>query len=43
MPNDAIELILNKWKSIDKEKYSGIVALDANIDGKILIYINKIL
>jgi glycosyltransferase involved in cell wall biosynthesis len=36
MPNNAVELILNKWKSIDQEKYSGIIALDATIDGKIL-------
>lgn len=28
MPDNAVELILNKWGTIDQKKYSGIVGLD---------------
>jgi len=28
MPDNAVELIINKWNTIDQEKYSGIVGLD---------------
>lgn len=39
MPDDAVEIILNKWKTIsteDKLKYSGIVGLDADMNGRII-------
>jgi glycosyltransferase involved in cell wall biosynthesis len=36
MPVNAVELILNKWNSIDKNKYSGIIGLDALENGQIL-------
>lgn len=37
MPVDAVEKILDKWKSIvDKEKYSGLVGLDADLDGNLI-------
>ena len=37
MPIDAVEKILDKWKSIvDKEKYSGLVGLDADLDGNLI-------
>lgn len=37
MPDNAIELILDKWNSIrDKESVSGIVALDAYKDGTVI-------
>lgn len=33
---NAVELILDKWNSIDQKKYSGIIALDAYFDGKLI-------
>lgn len=36
MPNDAVELILNKWKAIDQNKFAGIIGLDSLISGGIL-------
>lgn len=37
MPVDAVKKILDKWKSIvDKEKYSGLVGLDADLDGNLI-------
>ncbi len=37
MPNDAIELILNKWKQSDKkEMIAGLIGLDAFKDGTIV-------
>ena len=36
MPINAVELILNKWNSIDKDKYSGIIGLDAIENGQVL-------
>lgn len=39
MPEDAVEVILNKWESIstqDRSKYSGIVGLDADMQGNII-------
>ncbi len=32
MPNNAVELILNKWNNIDKAKFAGIIGLDADLD-----------
>lgn len=36
MPNNAVELILSKWNSIDKNKFAGIIGLDALKSGKII-------
>jgi hypothetical protein len=37
MPLNAVELILNKWKTVqNKEKYAGIVGLDATVEGKLI-------
>jgi len=39
MPDRAVEIILNKWKTTtaeDKLKYSGIVGLDADMQGNII-------
>lgn len=39
MPEDAVEVILNKWNCIsatDKNKYSGVVGLDADMKGNII-------
>lgn len=38
MPQNAVELIINKWNSLgeNQKKYSGIIALDAYFDGKII-------
>lgn len=36
MPLDAVEVILAKWKKSNKKKYAGIIALDADFDGKII-------
>ena len=36
LPKNAIELILNKWKTIDQNKFAGIVGLDANTDLKLI-------
>ena len=38
MPENAVELILNKWNALGilQQKYSGIIALDAYWDGKII-------
>lgn len=36
MPDDAVALILNKWNTVDKEKYAGIIGLDAVVSGKII-------
>lgn len=36
MPNDAVELILNKWNAIDQGKFAGIIGLDSLISGGIL-------
>ena len=33
MPENAIELILNKWNSEGNEKYAGIIGLDYRLDG----------
>jgi glycosyltransferase involved in cell wall biosynthesis len=37
-PENAVELILEKWNSLgeNQQKYSGIVALDAYFDGKLI-------
>ncbi len=31
MPNNAVEIILNKWNNIEKEKFAGIIGLDADL------------
>lgn len=39
MPHNAVELILNKWKSlsdIEQLKYAGLVGLDSDLDGKLI-------
>lgn len=38
MPENGVELIINKWNSLgqSQKKYSGIIALDAHFDGKII-------
>ena len=36
MADNAVELILKKWNSINKEKYAGIIGLDALISGELL-------
>lgn len=39
MPENAVEIILKKWNSIpsnDKVKYSGIVGLDADMNGNVI-------
>lgn len=38
MPENAVELILSKWNALgeNQKKYSGIIALDAYFDGKII-------
>lgn len=36
MTDDAVELIVNKWKRDGSSKYAGIVGLDTTFDGKIL-------
>ncbi len=36
MPLNAVELIVNKWKTIDQEKYAGIIGLDALMNGELL-------
>lgn len=36
MPDNAVELILKKWNSVDQEKYSGIIGLDADELGVII-------
>ncbi len=36
MPPDAVEAILKKWKTVDHNKYAGLIALDADFDGKII-------
>ncbi len=36
MPDNAVELILDKWNTIDKEKYAGIIGLDALESGQII-------
>ena len=37
MPTDAVEQILRKWESVEnKEKYSGLVGLDADLNGNLL-------
>ena len=38
MPENAVEIIINKWNSLgeNQKKYSGIIALDAHFDGKII-------
>lgn len=36
MPQNGVELILNKWQSIDHQKYAGIIGLDATVSGQII-------
>lgn len=36
MPDNAVELILKKWNSIDQEKHAGIIGLDALESGQII-------
>lgn len=37
MPDNAVELILNKWKTVShKEKFAGLAGLDADLDGKLI-------
>lgn len=38
MPENAVEIILNTWNALgeNQKKYSGIIALDAYFDGKII-------
>ncbi|WP_140487672.1 glycosyltransferase family A protein [Flavobacterium sp. GSA192] len=36
MPDNAVELILKKWNTVDKEKYAGIIGLDAIASGAII-------
>ena len=36
MPPDAVEAILKKWNAVDHSAYAGIIALDADFDGKII-------
>lgn len=37
MPDDAVQKILSKWNQVtDRESFSGIVALDADMSGKII-------
>ncbi len=32
MPKNAVEIILNKWNNIEKEKFAGIIGLDADLN-----------
>jgi glycosyltransferase involved in cell wall biosynthesis len=36
MPDDAVEKIVTFWKEHGSDKYAGIIALDADFDGKII-------
>lgn len=36
MPDNAVELILKKWNSIDQLKYAGIIGLDALASGQVI-------
>lgn len=37
MPKDAVEKILHKWETVaNKEKYSGLVGLDADLNGNLI-------
>lgn len=36
MPDNAVKLILSKWNTADKERYAGIVGLDAIESGEII-------
>lgn len=36
MPDNAVELILNKWAGTDRQKYAGIAGLDADMHGNII-------
>jgi glycosyltransferase involved in cell wall biosynthesis len=36
MPLNAVELIIKKWNSIDKNKYAGIIGLDSYTNGAII-------
>ena len=36
MGNNAVQLILNKWKSVKDKRYAGIIGLDADFDGNII-------
>lgn len=36
MPPRAVELILNKWSQAKDKGYAGIIALDSDLDGKVL-------
>lgn len=36
MPRDAVEQIIQKWNEVRKQGYAGIIALDADFDGRII-------
>lgn len=36
MADDAVELIVNKWKSEGSDKFAGIIALDAKFEGELI-------
>ena len=36
LADDAVELIVNKWKKDGSDKYAGIIALDAKFDGTVI-------
>lgn len=36
MPDNAVELILKKWSTVDHEQYAGIIGLDATESGAII-------
>lgn len=36
MPHNAVELILNKWNTVDKDKFAGIIGLDSFENGAII-------
>ncbi len=36
MPHNAVDLILNKWNTVDKDKFAGIIGLDSFENGAII-------
>ncbi len=36
MPPNGVELILEKWRQVKDQGYAGIIALDSDLDGKVL-------
>ncbi|MBQ2689730.1 MAG: glycosyltransferase family 2 protein, partial [Solobacterium sp.] len=37
MPSNAVELILNKWIEVKDKGYAGIIGLDSDLEGKIIV------